>query len=96
MARYRLTRRAESDLLDVFLFGLERFGETQSERYRVELERCFRLLAETLGLGRSARIIAPDVRRHEHERHIILCEEDADGILVLALVHARSVRRLKL
>ena len=35
-------------------------------------------------------------RRHEHKSHVILYEPTDDGVLILAVVHGRSVRRLKL
>lgn len=93
---YRLTRRAAGDLLDIFLFGLEQFGEAQARRYERELDKAFRMLAENPRLGRSADRIAPGLRRHECGSHVILYEEDANGILVVALVHGRSVERLKI
>jgi plasmid stabilization system protein ParE len=34
VGNYRLTRRAERDLFDLFVYGLERFGATQSAAYQ--------------------------------------------------------------
>lgn len=96
MASYRLTRRAESDLLDAFLFGLDQFGDAQAQRYQVGLERCFVMLAENPGLGRPADVIAAGLRRHEHASHVVLYDADAEGILIVAVVHRRSVRGLEL
>jgi len=47
-------------------------------------------------MGRSAAGIAPGVRRHEHGSHVILYREVDGGVLILALVHGRSVRGLEL
>lgn len=96
MSSYRLTRRAEDDLLDIFLFGLERFGLAQAERYKLGLERCFTILADNPKIDRLADTVAPGLRRHEHESHVVLYEEASDGVLIVALVHGRSVRRLTL
>ena len=96
MSNYRLTVRAEDDLLDIFLFGLEQFGLMQAERYKAGFERCFTILADNPKLGRTANAVAPGLRRHEHESHIVLYEEAEDGVLIVALVHGRSVRRLKI
>ena len=41
-------------------------------------------------------MIRPGVRRHEHASHVILYESVGTGVLILALVHRRSVRRLTL
>jgi toxin ParE1/3/4 len=46
MSEYVLTRRAEADLFDIFLFGYEQFGSRQAEIYAAELEHAFQLLAD--------------------------------------------------
>lgn len=96
MSDYALTKRAGDDLFDTFLFGYERFGSRQAEAYAAELEHVFQLLAENPRLGRKAETIAPGVRRHEHGSHIILYEEASSGVLILAIVHKSSVKRLRL
>lgn len=96
MSDYALTKRAEADLFDVFLFGFEQFGARPAEIYAAELEHTFQLLADNPRMGREAESIAPGVRRHEHGSHVILYEISADGVLILALVHASSIKRLTL
>jgi toxin ParE1/3/4 len=96
MSSYALTKRAQADLFDVFLFGYEQFGEKQAEAYAAELEYVFQLLADNPRMGREAEAIATDVRRHEHGSHVILYEISPDGVLILAMVHASSVKRLTL
>ncbi|WP_376985951.1 type II toxin-antitoxin system RelE/ParE family toxin [Bosea sp. R86505] len=96
MAEFALTKRAEADLYDLALFGLERFGERQVEAYLAEFDHVFRLLANQPRMGRKAEAIAPGVRRHEHRSHVILDEEAASGVRILAVVHVKSVRRLSL
>lgn len=96
MGSYHLSRRADSDLLDTFIFGTEQFGTSQARIYQHELANSFQLLADNPGLGRKAEIVGKGVRRHESGRHVILYEESFDGVLILALVHQSSIRRLKL
>jgi toxin ParE1/3/4 len=36
------------------------------------------------------------VRRHVHQSHVLLYEISDSGVLILAIVPARSVRKLKL
>lgn len=96
MTKYALTKRAEADLFEIFLFGYKQFGSKQAEAYAEDLERIFDLLAETPRMGREAPSIAEGVRRHEHASHVILYEEAPDGILILAVVHASSIIRLNL
>lgn len=95
MSEYRLTDDAEADLLDVFLYGFERFGVLQASAYKDGLARCFQLIAENPGIGRPARDVGLGVRRHEHARHVIFYEEASDGVLILAVIHERSIRTLR-
>ena len=96
MNSYALTKRAEADLFDVFLFGYEQFGEKQAETYAAELEHVFQLLADNPRMGREAEIVGQGVRRHEHASHVILYEIVPGGVLILAIVHSGSVKRLAL
>lgn len=96
MTSYRTTSRADDDLLDIYLYGIERFGRAQAIRYATGLHHVFGLLGENSRMGRKAEEIAEGVRRHEHGSHIILYQEDDEAVLILAIVHKASVRRLKL
>ena len=94
MRRYRLSRRADQDLFEIFRFGIETFGLLQAEQYQTDLTHCFDLLAQNPRLGRPADIIAPGLRRHEHARHIILYEIETDGVLILTILHQRRLLHL--
>lgn len=96
MTDYTLTRRAEADLFDIAVHGYRQFGSRQAEAYAAGLEHAFRLLADNPQMGRTADAIRPGVRRHEHAAHVILYESAASGVLILAIVHGRSVSRLTL
>lgn len=94
MPEYRLTRAAEDDLLETLIYGLATFGRHQAGEYRRNLLHCFELLADNPRLGRPADDFAPRARRHEHGRHIIFYDEKPYGILIIAIIHKRSLRRL--
>jgi toxin ParE1/3/4 len=96
VSSYDLTERADADLFELTLYGMKQFGARQAEAHAAELERIFRLIADTPRMGRKADGIRPGVRRHEHGSHIILYEEAPNGITILALVHKSSVKRLAL
>ena len=44
--RYALSRKAEEDVIDIFMYGIAQFGIQQAERYHDLLERTFQFLAE--------------------------------------------------
>ncbi|MES9884119.1 MAG: type II toxin-antitoxin system RelE/ParE family toxin [Sedimenticola sp.] len=43
---YTLSRKAEDDIIYIFLAGVEQFGTHQAERYHDQLDKCFRFLAD--------------------------------------------------
>jgi toxin ParE1/3/4 len=43
---YRLSRRAEEDLIQIYVSSVDAFGQTQGERYHDALEAAFNLIAE--------------------------------------------------
>ena len=96
MKRFRLAHRAEEEITEIFAYGYERFGEAQAEIYADGMTHVFELLADNPRMGRAADRIAPGVRRHEYRSHVILYEEKPNGVLILAVVHGKSLRRLSL
>jgi toxin ParE1/3/4 len=96
VSEYQLSQRADRELFTIFLDSIDMFGLFQARRYRDELTHCFELLAENPNMGRQDEALGEAVRRHEHKSHIILYEQNAAGVAILAIVHSRSSRRLKL
>ncbi|WJH40846.1 type II toxin-antitoxin system RelE/ParE family toxin [Aliirhizobium terrae] len=93
LPRYRLTARAEADVVKIIRYGIETFGVPQARRYNDELTRCFELLAENPHMGRPALEFGDGVRRHGHARHVVLYEIFEEGVLVLPVIHMRSLIR---
>jgi toxin ParE1/3/4 len=91
MASFRLTERARNDLLDIFLFGIEAFGSRQAESYLADLEHTFGLLASVPKMGRLAKGVGLDVRRHEHGAHVIFYRTTDYGVRIAAIVHKSSI-----
>ena len=91
-----LSSRAERDLFEIFLSGIELFGMRQAARYRDDLEECFQLIADNPRIGRKAENLRKGVRRHEHGSHVIFYAERASGIEILAVMHGRRLPKLDL
>ncbi|MDP3897754.1 MAG: type II toxin-antitoxin system RelE/ParE family toxin [Mesorhizobium sp.] len=96
MSRFTVSPRARGQLRDIYIFGIARFGMDQAERYRSGLEDCFAILARHPRAGRLSPSVRKGVRRHEHASHVILYRETSDGIVILAVLHPRQLRGLKL
>jgi len=84
---FRLTRRAEADLLSIGAYTLSTWGEDRAIRYLDDLEACCRMLAENPMLGRACDDVRPGLRQMAGGRHIIFYREDAKGILVSRVLH---------
>jgi toxin ParE1/3/4 len=91
MARFRLSRRAEADLLEITAYTLQTWGEDQAHRYLDQFESCFRKIAANPRLGRNCDQIRPGLRRFEHVSHVILFRTQADGILISRILHSRML-----
>jgi len=91
MSDYRLTKNADADLLNMFLYGFEIFGTSKANAYRIGIIQCFEILADNPRLGRKADEFANGARRHEHAQHVIFYNETPDGVLITGIIHERSM-----
>jgi toxin ParE1/3/4 len=91
VGRYRLSRRAERDLLEIGAFTLKQWGPDQVRRYLAKLDECCKQIAEMPTMGRTANEVRPGLRRIEHGRHVIFYRESPEGILVGRIVHQRML-----
>lgn len=87
MPDYRLSTRAAADLAQIADYTIEQFGIEQARRYRDALERCFATIAGNALLGRSAQTLAPNLRRFEHESHVIFYKPLGAGVLIVRVLH---------
>ena len=85
--RYRLSRRAEQDLIEILEASLRRFGPRQTDRYQQGFENAFSLIAAFPGMARERRELDPPARVHPCGAHLILYIEDEAGVLIVRLRH---------
>jgi toxin ParE1/3/4 len=90
VAEYRLSLRARSDLLNIYAFSDARFGRYQADAYHAGFERTFGLLADFPGIGTSADELVAGYRRFRFQSHYIFYTEEADHVLIRALIHVRQ------
>jgi toxin ParE1/3/4 len=87
MSGYRLSRRADQDLIDIYLYTLDRFCLSQAENYVRGITDCFEMLSGNPHIGRLADNIRKNLRRHEHDSHVIFYRDDGEAVLILAVLH---------
>lgn len=96
MSEYLLSRRAESNLLEIYEFTERRFGAYQSKAYFTGLVRTFGLLADFPRIGTSAEELAKGLRRFRFQSHHIFYAEETTHVLIRGLVHVSMKLRADL
>lgn len=87
VADFRLSERAERDLIEIYDYTEETFGAYQAEAYHAGLERTFDLLASFPLIGRAVDEIAHGFRRFRFQAHSVFYTEEAGFVLIRAVLH---------
>ena len=82
MLNYHLTHKAEDDLHNCFVYGVENFGLERAVDYLTTLHDKFLALADNPMLGLDASEIAPHTRRFSQGQHIIFYQIDGTAVLI--------------
>jgi toxin ParE1/3/4 len=91
VAGFRLSRAAADDLVQIYLQGLTLFGAAQADRYHDGLGEAFAFLADYPLAARLRDEIAPPVRVHRYQSHLIVYElAEDDTVLILRVRHGRE------
>ncbi len=85
---YQLTLEAENDLIGIWLFGADRWGETQADRYQDDLHRSFERVAGGAAQTRQMEGVEA-VSYYLHQRHFVFFTERAESIVIIAVLHER-------
>src|SRR5690554_156663 len=88
---YILSRKAEEDIISIYLNGLENFGELQAAKYHARLEACFEFLARNPLAAPERLEISPPVRVHSVGVHIVIYQIiDTGDIFIIRVRHERE------
>lgn len=88
---YKLSAKADEDIVEIYLEGLEQFGSTQAEKYHADLEKTFGLISVNPQIARERNEIVPPVRIHPHASHVVVYEIDENGdVFIIRVRHARE------
>lgn len=82
----RFTRRAETDIIESYLYGLEYFGREQADAYEESLHRAMEMIAANPRMAAERHEFAPPVRVHHHARHYIIYVIEEASILVVRVL----------
>ena len=94
MKPWRLTRRAERSLVDIFAWTIEQFGERQAIAYRDALIERIDLIAQgqpplprPCGLLMQGHSSADDLVYYREGGHYIVMRDSEDALIVLEFFH---------
>lgn len=92
---WRLTKRAETALIDIARWTIETFGPRQAAAYEDDLIATCRGIAEGTNLSQSCRqLIDPDL--HEDlsfaraGQHFVVFVEDIKQVIIIDFLHSRA------
>ncbi len=88
--KYRTTRLADQDIIQLYGRGVADFGVAQTECYVEGLFTAFELLAETPHMARERTELTPPTRLHPYGAHMIAYVLQEDGILIVRVLHGRQ------
>lgn len=89
MARLTISEAARRDLSHVYVSGVTMFGLAQADRYIDELLNAIDLIAEFPLMARLRMEIAPPIRAHQYQSHVILYDVgDQDQVVIVRIRHA--------
>lgn len=87
---YQTTKKADEDIIGIYVHGVKEFGLVQAEKYHASLEKVFLLLNATPEMARERAEFKPPVRIHFHEAHVIVYTKAAENILILRVISSRQ------
>jgi plasmid stabilization system protein ParE len=92
---WRLTRQAETSLVEIARWTHETFGPRQAAAYEEDLiARCAAIAAGTAMSQDCRRLINPDLpedlRFTRAGQHFVVFVEDADQVIIVDFLHGRS------
>ena len=80
---------AEQDIADIWIYGAEKWGVDQAERYFDGVVNLFDFLNEQPEIARLRDEFSPPVRIHPYGSHIIVYETVETGIAIIRVLHNR-------
>ena len=89
MLRIRKHGRAETDLVEIWLYTCNRWGEAQAERYFDELDRSINRLGQYSELGKQCDHIRQGYRLLRINRHVVYYTVTPSAVHIIRVLHER-------
>lgn len=89
MHKYRLTPSAKSDLIEIWNYTVETWGEKQAEKYLQDIEDKLDQLAGNPGLGRKRPEISSGYYSFPVQKHVIFYLNSDSHIDIIGILHGK-------
>lgn len=86
MTGWKLSKDADRDLVEMFLYGLETYGPKRAEIYRAGIVARFENLARFPKMVRERTEFRPPVRVFHYQSHYIAYTIEGASVLILRIV----------
>ncbi|MCC5867639.1 MAG: type II toxin-antitoxin system RelE/ParE family toxin [Gammaproteobacteria bacterium] len=87
MLKLRVTPKAESDLIGIWVYTCEEWGVDQADKYLDQLEAGMKQLINHPLLGADYVHVLPGYRRLQVERHAVFYRVHEPEVLVIRVLH---------
>lgn len=95
MSEWVLSENAADDLIEIYVYTYQEFGERQAEAYTGEIEAKFSMLADSPKIGTVLAEIPGDYRQSVFRSHVIVYRTLGQGIFIARVLHSRrDIQRL--
>jgi len=91
MTAYRITNKAQSDLISIGRFTVKEWGLAQRNFYLKQLDNCFSQIAENPELGMACDFIVSGYRRFPQGSHVIFYKQSSEGVIEIIRVLHKSM-----
>lgn len=87
---YKLSRKAEEDLREIFRTGVREFSLAQAESYHDGLEQLFSFLAENPRVAREREELRQRSRAFRYKSHLVFYRLDGEDIFIQRIRHGHE------
>ncbi|GMQ30879.1 type II toxin-antitoxin system RelE/ParE family toxin [Algoriphagus confluentis] len=87
MASFRLSVKAEEDLVEIYTYGIFQFGYLQANNYVLGLEESLQKLAQFPLMGKQSDFVSKGLRLFVYKSHLIFYQLEEKGILIVRILN---------
>jgi toxin ParE1/3/4 len=87
MGVYKLSKESETDIANIYEYGIEKFGILQAQGYFLGMHDLFQTLASSSGIGRDASEFIPLLKRFTYKSHIVFYLNSGTDTLIIRVLH---------